>query len=188
LREPFGSLPGPAGFLSQPWTGDGGSVGPGAPKFFESGNTLWFAESVRVYDRATENRRIGLSQTPGRQRPTHHDVSELIRPHQTDAAISHTHSFDGFSRGLEKPAPHSFFGPVANALKDAGRILIFGSGCGFSNEMDQFVAWLKIHHPELARRVAGSLIIDEHHLTNAQLLAKARDFYALPRVSPSSTP
>jgi hypothetical protein len=109
----------------------------------------------------------------------HGSVSEEIRPHQTDADISHTHSFDGFSRGQEKPAAHSFFGPIADALKEAGQILIFGSGIGMGNEMDQFIAWLKIHHAELARRIAGSLTIDEHHLTDAQLLAKARDFYAL---------
>jgi len=108
----------------------------------------------------------------------HGTVAEQIRPHQTDDAISHAHSFDGFSRGQEKPASHSFFGPVADALKEAGQILIFGSGTGTADEMDQFVAWLKIHHPELARRITGALIIDAHHLTDAQLLAKARDSYA----------
>jgi hypothetical protein len=54
--------------------------------------------------------------------------------------------------------------------------------------MDQFIAWLKIHHPELAKRIAGSLIIDEHHFTDAQLLAKARDLFALQPVPPISTP
>ena len=118
----------------------------------------------------------------------HGTVAEQIRPHQTDDAISHTHSFNGFSRGQEKPAPQSFFGPVADALKEAGQILIFGSGTGTANEMDQFVAWLKIHHPELARRITGAMIIDAHHLTDDQLLAKARDLYALPRVPLPPTP
>jgi hypothetical protein len=44
--------------------------------------------------------------------------------------------------------------------------------------MDQFVAWLKLHHPELAKRIIGSLVVDEHHLTEGQLLAKAREFYS----------
>jgi hypothetical protein len=123
--------------------------------------------------------RIFRSELPG-------SVAEQIRPHQTDAAVSRTHGFGDFSRGQEKPAPHSFFGPVADTLKEAGQILIFGSGSGAANEMNQFVAWLKIHHPELARRIAGSLIIDEHHLTDGQLLAKARDFYALRPVARSS--
>jgi hypothetical protein len=44
--------------------------------------------------------------------------------------------------------------------------------------MDQFVAWLKLHHPELAKRIIGSLVVDEPHLIDGQLLAKAREFYA----------
>jgi hypothetical protein len=112
------------------------------------------------------------------QSDVHGSPSEQIRPHQTDASISHTHSFDGFSRGQEKPAANSFFGPIADALKEAGQILVLGSGSGTANEMDQFIAWLKTHHPELTQRIAGSLIIDEHHLTDDQLLAKARDFCA----------
>jgi hypothetical protein len=114
-------------------------------------------------------------------------VAEQIRP-QTDHAINHPHSFSGFLRGQEKPAPQTFFKPVADALKDAGQILIFGSGTGTASEMDQFVAWLKDHRPELARRITGALIIDEHHLTDAQLLAKARDFHAHPGAFLPSTP
>lgn len=115
-------------------------------------------------------------------------VPERIRPDQTDDAISHVHHFDGFSRGQEKPAPQSFFGLVAGALKAAGRILIIGSGTGTGSEMDQFVAWLKQHHPELARRIIGALKIDTFHPTEAQLLAQARDFCArLPGASAPST-
>lgn len=103
-------------------------------------------------------------------------LAEQILPRQTNDAISHIHSFDGFSRGQEKPAAHSFFGPVADALKEAGQILVFGSGTGTANEMEQFTAWMCIHRPELALRIVGSLIIDEHHQTDAQLLGKARAF------------
>jgi hypothetical protein len=111
----------------------------------------------------------------------HGTVAEQIRPNETDEAISHTHSFDGFSRGQEKPEAHRFFGPIADALKGAGQVLVFGSGSGTANEMDQFTAWVGAHRPELAGHIAGSLTIDEHHLTDAQLLAKARDFYAARR-------
>jgi imidazoleglycerol phosphate dehydratase HisB len=47
-----------------------------------------------------------------------------------------------------------------------------------SSEMDQFHAWLKHHHPELAQRIIGTLVVDDHHLTEDQLLAKAHAFYA----------
>jgi hypothetical protein len=54
-----------------------------------------------------------------------------------------------------------------------------------SSEMDQFIAWLKTHHPEVAKRIIGSQVVDEHHLTTGQLLAKAREFYASHRTGGS---
>ena len=101
-----------------------------------------------------------------------------ILPHEPDDFFRHAHHSRDFSRGQEKPDPNSFFGPVARALSAAGAILVFGTGTGTSSEMDQFIAWLKRNHPDVARRVIGSLVVDESHLSEGQLLAKARDFYA----------
>jgi hypothetical protein len=90
----------------------------------------------------------------------------------------HTRDSGDVSRGKEKPDATSFFKPVAEALQAEGQILIFGTGTGTSNEMNQFIAWLNKHHPELAGRIVGSVVVDEQHLTDDQLLAKAREFYA----------
>ncbi|MEO6568492.1 MAG: DUF2934 domain-containing protein [Opitutaceae bacterium] len=107
-------------------------------------------------------------------------ASEQFLPHDpADSFRPAAHAGD-FSRGREKPDASSYFEPVAERLSRAQQILIFGSGTGTSSEMDQFVAWLNVHHPELARRVVGAQVVDEHHLTDGQLLAKARDFYAAP--------
>lgn len=81
------------------------------------------------------------------------------------------------SRGKEKPDPNSFFKPVAEALAGAGKLLVFGAGTGASNEMSQFIQWAESHQPSLSERIVGSLVVDEHHLTEGQLLAKAREFY-----------
>ena len=108
----------------------------------------------------------------------HGAIPQQILPHAPEDYFRHAHNSKDFSRGKEKPDPNSFFEPVAQALQAAGQILIFGTGTGTSSEMDQFVAWLKLHHPELAKRIIGSLVVDEHHLTEGQLLAKAREFYA----------
>ncbi len=105
-------------------------------------------------------------------------VPQQILPHDPDGYFRHAQDSKEFSRGQEKPDPNSFFEPVASALKGASQILIFGSGKGMSSEMDQFIAWLKVHHGELAKRIAGSRVIDQHHLTEGQLLSKAREFYA----------
>jgi hypothetical protein len=110
---------------------------------------------------------------PGRILP--HDVKEHFNQIQDALEVW---------RGKEKPDPNSFFEPVAKALQAAGQILIFGTGTGSSNEMDQFITWLKNHHPEMASRIIGSLAVDEQHLTKDQILAKAREFYANAELSP----
>ena len=105
-------------------------------------------------------------------------IPEQILPHEPDDFFRHAHNSKDFARGKEKPDPNSFFEPVIKALHGAGQILVFGTGTGMSSEMEQFVAWTKTHHPEVARRIIGSLTVDESHLTQDQLLAKAREFYA----------
>jgi hypothetical protein len=105
-------------------------------------------------------------------------VPNVILPHEPSDYFRHAPHSKDFSRGQEKPDPNSFFQPVAEALQAAGQILVFGTGTGMSSEMDQFIAWAKIHHPDLTERIIGAVVIDEHHLTEGQLLAKAREFYA----------
>jgi hypothetical protein len=36
---------------------------------------------------------------------------------------------------------------------------------------------LKHHHPDIARQVVGTVIVDRNHLTEDQLLAQARELY-----------
>jgi hypothetical protein len=115
----------------------------------------------------------------------HGSVPHTITPHEPDEFFRHAQNSQNLSRGKEKPDPNSFFGPVAKALEAAGPILIFGPGKGHSSEMGQFVDWASEHHPDLAKRIIGTLVVDEKHLTANQLLAKARDFYATHASSPA---
>ena len=108
---------------------------------------------------------------------------QRILPHKPEDFFRHAHNSKDFSRGREKPDPNSFFEPVAKALQAAGKILVLGSGKGSGSEMEQFVAWVKLHHPELGKRITGSLVVDEHHLSDGQLMAKARDFYEQSQVT-----
>ena len=107
----------------------------------------------------------------------HGAIPEQILPHEPDDFFRHAPNSREFSRGQEKPDPNSFFEPLAKALPAPGQILVFGTGTGTSSEMEQFIAWSKRHHPELAKRIIGKLTVDEHHLSENQLLAKAREFY-----------
>jgi hypothetical protein len=73
--------------------------------------------------------------------------------------------------------PHGY-GAVAKTLRGAEQVLLFGSGTGRSSAMEQLLADLKDHHPDVAEKVIGSVHVDAHDTTENQLLAKARDFYA----------
>jgi hypothetical protein len=105
-------------------------------------------------------------------------LPERILPYEPNDYFRHTPHSRDFSRGQEKPDPNTFFEPLAAALVGRGRILVFGTGTGTSSEMDQFLAWLDLHRPDIRSRIIGSLVVDESHLTEPQLLAKAREHYA----------
>jgi hypothetical protein len=106
---------------------------------------------------------------------------QVILPHEPFEFFRQAHDARDFFSGKEKPPQNSFFEPVAEALQHASQILLFGTGTGASSEMDQFTTWLKKHYAEVAQRIIGTATVDEHHLTEAQLLAKARNFFAHPR-------
>lgn len=70
-----------------------------------------------------------------------------------------------------------FFEPVAAALKTGGRILVLGGGTGMRSGLDQFVAWLHVHHPQTASRIIDVISVDAGRLAEAQLLTKIRAIY-----------
>jgi hypothetical protein len=109
----------------------------------------------------------------------HGAVPQKLMPHEPDRYFRHEQNSPNLSRGKEKPDPNSFFEPIAKVLQAAGELLIFGTGPGKSNEMEQFISWVKKHHPEVGKRIIGSVVVDESHLTDGQLLGKAREFYAI---------
>jgi hypothetical protein len=102
---------------------------------------------------------------------------QRILPHKPEDFFRHEHNSKEFTRGMEKPEPNSYFEPVALALRDATRILVFGTGSGMASEMEQFGSWLDLKHPELAKRVIGSVTVDESHMSDGQLLAKAHSIF-----------
>jgi hypothetical protein len=73
--------------------------------------------------------------------------------------------------------PDNFFSRVARALDDTGPVLVFGTGPGMNREINSFMAWVVMHEPALARRIIGSVTVDEPRLSEDQLLIKARAFY-----------
>jgi hypothetical protein len=117
----------------------------------------------------------------------HGSVPQRVVPYDPGGFGRHLHYVQDDSNGQRKPERKSFYESVAKTLRDAEQILIFGSGTGASSAMNQLVAALKHDHPDVAKRVVGSLVVDARNTTEDQLLAKARDFYESERSLPATT-
>lgn len=108
----------------------------------------------------------------------HGSVPQRITPYSPQGVDRHLHYVQDESNGQRKPERKSFYEDVASTLEGDQQILLFGAGTGASSAMEQLFMDLERRHPQVARRIVGRLVVDEQHLTENQLLAKARDFYA----------
>ena len=105
-------------------------------------------------------------------------VLERIAPYDPHGYGKHLHSAHEWTDGKRQPERKNFYEAIAKTLRGAEQVLLFGSGTGRSSAMDMLLADLKAHHPDVAEKIVGSVVVDAHHTTEGQLLAKARDFYA----------
>ncbi len=103
---------------------------------------------------------------------------ERIAPYDPHGHGRHLHSAHEWTDGKRPPERKSYYEAVAKTLQGAEQVLLFGSGTGRSSAMEQLLADLKDHHSDVAGKIIGSVVVDDHHTTNDQLLAKAREFYA----------
>lgn len=104
-------------------------------------------------------------------------VPERIVPYDPDGAGRHLHFVENDSSGQRRPEQRGYYVAIAKALQGADAILIFGGGTGASSAMDQLMSELRLHHKGLAAKVVGSMVVDEHHQSQDQLLAKAREYF-----------
>jgi hypothetical protein len=108
----------------------------------------------------------------------HGSMPERIMPYDPDGSHRHLHNVDDDANGQRQPEIKAFYEAIAQTLRGAEKILIFGSSTGASSAMAYLLTDLKENHPDLAERVVGAIVIDESHMTEDQLLAEARSFYA----------
>jgi hypothetical protein len=108
----------------------------------------------------------------------HGAVPERITPYDPHGYGRHLHSAHEWTDGKRPAERKSFYEAVAKTLQGADQVLLFGSGTGRSSAMEQLLSDLKDHHPAVADKIIGAQIVDAHHTTENQLLARARDFYA----------
>src|SRR5271156_4436489 len=106
-------------------------------------------------------------------------IPERIMPYDPFGFGRDLHYNQDDSNGQRKPEQRSFYEAIAKTLSDAQQILLFGAGTGASSAMEQVMLNLKQHHPDIAKKVVGSKIVDMHHRTEAQLLAEARELFVV---------
>ena len=105
-------------------------------------------------------------------------VPQHLAPYDPQGHGRHLHSAHEWTDGKSQPERKSFYEAIAKTLRGAEQVLLFGSGTGKSSAMDQLVKDLKEHHHDIADKIIGSVVVDAHHTTEHQLLAKAREIYA----------
>jgi hypothetical protein len=109
----------------------------------------------------------------------HGSVPQRITPYDPFGFGRALHYNQDDSNGQRKPEQKSFYEAIAKTLQGANQILLFGTATGASSAMEQLLADLKKNHKEIAAKITNSITVDEHHLTEDQLLAKARELFAV---------
>ena len=105
------------------------------------------------------------------------EVPQKITPHHSTAKDRYLHNVQDDANGQRRPENKKFYENVAATLKDAQQILVFGNATGAASAMQQLTNDLEKHHKEIAGRVIGWINVDEKHMSDNQLLAKAREVY-----------
>jgi hypothetical protein len=107
---------------------------------------------------------------------TNDDVSEHeIRPYDPHHFLHHlTHKDQSHERGQRAPEEPEFYEQIAEAVAAGGRIVVVGHGEGKSNAADHLIAYLRIKHDGLYRRVVCEVAADLSSVTLPQLLDIAR--------------
>lgn len=113
------------------------------------------------------------------QTQLHGSVPERIVPYDPDGLRRHLHNVDDEANGQRQPELKAFYEAIAQTLRGAEKILIFGSSTGASSAMDYLMGDLKERHPDIAKRVVDTVVVNEQHLSEDQLLSQARAFYAI---------
>jgi hypothetical protein len=112
----------------------------------------------------------------------HGSVPQHISAYDPHGGNRHLRNVENDSNGQRKPEPKAFYDAIAHTLEGAQSILILGSGTGSSSAMDHLAAELKQHHPQISKRVVGTVVVNEQHMSDDQLLAEARAFYGTRQV------
>ena len=101
-----------------------------------------------------------------------------LEPHGlwgSDQNLSHRHERD--IAGQRAPLDHAYLEGLSDAIAQADAVLLLGHGHGQADVRQLLVAHLRRHHPQLLQRIVGVVTVDDSALSEAELLALAREHF-----------
>ena len=117
-------------------------------------------------------------------------VHAVLRPHGvwgSGQALTHRHDRD--VAGQRAPRDAEYLGCITAAMADADAVLLLGHGTGASDMRQVLLHHLHTHRRDLLDRIVGIETIDDGGMSDAQLLAIAREHFGnLPHRRPLVEP
>jgi hypothetical protein len=68
---------------------------------------------------------------------------------------------------------------AVTTLRGSAKVLVFASGLRAGPAMENYLDYFRNHHPDVARRLIGSMTLSESEVSEDELLANVRAFWAL---------
>jgi hypothetical protein len=104
---------------------------------------------------------------------------ETVRPYDPHHFLHHLHHRDEKrEQGQRAPEDLTFYDRIAEALRQADRIVLVSHGTGMSNASQILAERLKKQHPDVYARIVRQADVDTSAMTEAEVIAYARQ--ALP--------
>ena len=102
---------------------------------------------------------------------------------------NHSHRHERDVAGQRAPVDHAYLEGLSDATAQADAVLLLGYGHGQADVRQLLVAHLRRHHPLLLQRIVGVVTVDDSALSEAELLALAREHFGnQPHRRPLATP
>lgn len=102
----------------------------------------------------------------------------VLRPHGVwGSGENLTHRHDRDLAGQRAPRDHAYLNAITAALAEADAVLLLGHGRGESDLRQVLLRHLERHHPDLLPRIVGIERLDDGGLSDAELLAVAREHF-----------
>jgi hypothetical protein len=100
---------------------------------------------------------------------------EAVRPYDPHHFLHHLHHRDELREHGQRPAEDlTFYDKIAEALREADRIVILSHGTGESNASSILSERLKQHHPDVYARIVGQEAVNTSAMTEPEIIAYAR--------------